>query len=353
MLHSKSVIAVPPGATIHEQLEMRGMTQREFAQRMGLTEKHISHLINGKVELTPDVALRLESVLGAPASFWNKLEALYQEQLARVKAENELEEDIAIAKKFPYSEMANLGWVAVAKKAEEKVVQLRSFFEVARLGILDDLRVPGIAYRRAGENEESNYALAAWAQKARLDARNIPTSAINIEKLCSEISQIRALTVETPEVFCPGLRNLLADCGVAIVFLPHINGSFLHGATFIDGNHIVVGLTVRGRDADRFWFSLFHELYHIIDGHIFFKPNVDLTEQELQANQFARDTLISKEDYEQFLKTDCTSKNAILRFAQETGIAPGIVVGRLQKENIIPYNWHNDLKIKYVISTQT
>ena len=155
MLHSKSVIAVPPGATIHEQLEIRGMTQREFSQRMGLTEKHVSRLINGKVELTADVALRLESVLGVPASFWNKLEALYREQLARVKAENELEEDIKIAKKFPYSEMAKLEWVTATRKIEEKVESLRSFFEVARLGILDDLRVPGIAYRKAGENAEN------------------------------------------------------------------------------------------------------------------------------------------------------------------------------------------------------
>lgn len=350
MLHSKNVIAVPPGATIHEQLEIRGMTQREFSQRMGLTEKHVSRLINGKVELTADVALRLESVLGVPASFWNKLEALYQEQLARVKAENELEEDIKIAKKFPYSEMAKLGWVTATRKIEEKVESLRSFFEVARLGILDDLRVPGIAYRKAGENAESNYALAAWAQKARLDARNIPTSAINIDKLSFAISQIRALTIETPEEFCPKLRSILADCGVAIVFLPHINGSFLHGATFTDGNHIVVGLTVRGRDADRFWFSLFHELYHIIGGHIFCNLNADPVEQEAQADEFARDTLISRKDYERFLRTDNKSKDAIIDFAREIGIAPGIVVGRLQKENIIPYNWHNDLKIKYAIS---
>ena len=350
MLHSKSVIAVPPGATIREQLEIRGMSQREFAQRMGLTEKHISRLINGKVELTPDVALRLESVLGAPASFWNNLEAIYREQIARVNTENELEKDIAIAQKFPYSEMAKLGWVTATRKIEERVENLRSFFEVARLGILDDLRVPGIAYRKAGENSESDYALAAWAQKARLDARNIPTSPINIEKLCSVISDIRALTTETPDVFCPELRRILGECGIAIVFLPHIGGSFLHGATFTDGNHIVVGLTVRGRDADRFWFSLFHELCHIIAGHILCNPNADPAKQEAQADQFARDTLISEEDYNRFLKSNCKNKAAIVRFAKEIGIAPGIVVGRLQKENIIPYNWHNDLKVHYVIS---
>lgn len=61
---------------------------------------------------------------------------------------------------------------------------------------------------------------------------------------------------------------MLAENGVALVFLPHLKGSFLQGATFIDGNKIVVGLTARGKDADKFWFSLFHELGHIILGHV-------------------------------------------------------------------------------------
>jgi len=91
MLHSRKTIAIPPGETIREQLADRGVNQKEFALRMALTEKHISQLINGKVELTHDVALRLESVLGIPARFWNGLETNYREDLARVDAENAME----------------------------------------------------------------------------------------------------------------------------------------------------------------------------------------------------------------------------------------------------------------------
>ena len=105
MLHSKNTIAIPPGATIREQLENRGMKQNEFALRMGLSEKHISRLINGQVELTQDVALRLESVLGVPASFWNNLEVVYREKITRVIAESELERDSELASAFPYSKM--------------------------------------------------------------------------------------------------------------------------------------------------------------------------------------------------------------------------------------------------------
>ena len=73
MVKSRSFIATPPGATIKEQLLDRGLSQKEFAVRMGMSEKHISKLINGEVQLTPDVAVRLEMVLGVPAKFWNKL----------------------------------------------------------------------------------------------------------------------------------------------------------------------------------------------------------------------------------------------------------------------------------------
>ena len=82
MVRSRNYIATPPGATIKEQLVDRGMSQKEFADRMGMSQKHISHLINGEVQLTPDMALRLEMVLGVPTQFWNNLEAVYREKLA-------------------------------------------------------------------------------------------------------------------------------------------------------------------------------------------------------------------------------------------------------------------------------
>ena len=66
MLRSKSIIATPPGTTIKEQLEDRGMTQKDFAARMGMSEKHISQLINGDVRLTPETAEKLEMVFGIP-----------------------------------------------------------------------------------------------------------------------------------------------------------------------------------------------------------------------------------------------------------------------------------------------
>ena len=87
MLESKSYIATPPGVTIQEQLDDRGMTQKKFAKRIDISEEYISKLIDGEVHLTPEMAEKLELVLGVPASFWNKLEAIYQEKLAKIRNE--------------------------------------------------------------------------------------------------------------------------------------------------------------------------------------------------------------------------------------------------------------------------
>lgn len=127
MEKSKTTIAIPPGATIKEQLEDRKMTQKEFAHRMDLSEKHVSKLINGEVQLTNDVALRLEFVLGIPARFWNNLESLYREKLAQVKAENQIESDIELLKDIPYKEIAKTVLCLTAETTKKRFLRLESF----------------------------------------------------------------------------------------------------------------------------------------------------------------------------------------------------------------------------------
>lgn len=349
MMKSRTYIATPPGATIKEQLVVRGMSQKEFASRMDMSEKHISKLINGEVILTPDVAMRLEMVLGLPAHFWNNLESIYREKLIKVQMENAMYEDVEIAKKFPYKEMEKNGWVAETSKATDKVIELRKYFEVVRLDKVKEPLIPGIACRRQAVTEKADYALLAWAQKAKLEARSITTKAIDLQKLEDYLPEIRRMTMQSPEEFCPQLCEMLADCGVALVFLPHIGGSFLHGATFYDKNKVVVGLTVRGKDADKFWFSLFHELAHIIYGHIN-NPEGTTDADEAAADSFAKDTLISEADFDSFTKNGVFDQLSMQVFAQQIGIDVGIVVGRLQKEGYVKYNRFNNLKTKYILS---
>lgn len=346
MNRSQTHIAIPPGETIKEQLSFRGMSQKEFAIRMGLTEKHVTNLLKGRVQLTSNVAMRLESVLGAPAIFWENLESLYREALIKVEEENQMKADAEMAKNLPYSDMVKYGWVPSSKNSCEKVGNLRKFFEVSRLQLIDDPAINHIACRRFSSSEKSDYALLAWAQKAKIEARNSETKAINISGLKKVVPQVRALNTLSPDDFCPKLTKLFSDNGVALIFLPHIKSSALHGASFYDGRKIVVGLTVRGKYADIFWFSLFHEIAHIIYGHIG-QANGTSDNDEKEADFFARETLIPSENLKLFVQNGVYNTDSLKLFAEQIGIDAGILVGRLQHDEIIKYSQFNDLKTKY------
>lgn len=353
MYTSRSFIATPPGATVKEQLENRGISQKEFAIRMGMSEKHISNLINGKVQLTPDVAENLEMVLGVPSNFWNKLEAIFREKLAKVKAENEIVCDAPLIKLFPVNDMVKLGWIQRRIALTQRIIEVRKFFEVATLEILvRETRLSRIACRRQSLTEKSTYALLAWAQKAKIDARSIEVSPINLATLKRKLPQIRALNTQNPEDFCSELKNILAGCGIALVFLPHITGSFLHGATFFAGKKIVIGLTVRGKDADKFWFSLFHELGHVLLGHLD-KADGLTDEDEKKADDFAKEVLIPSSVFNAFTAINDFSERAIQEFARTNHVLCGIVLGRLQKEELVPYSRFNHLKTKYCLISES
>jgi HTH-type transcriptional regulator/antitoxin HigA len=219
---------------------------------------------------------------------------------------------------------------------------------VVELSLLENNQITRIACRRLAVTEKSDFALLAWAQEAKLKARSIETSPIDIKELIRIIPNIRQMTVLKPKEFCPKIKGMLAECGIALVFLPHLKGSFLQGASFIDGNKIVVGLTARGKDADKFWFSLFHELAHIILGHIG-KADGTTNQDEKDADTWSRDTLIPEKMFDGFRDKNDFSAAGVCAFAKELGIAPGIVVGRLQNEGCVKHSILNNLKEHYEI----
>ena len=276
MIKSKTYIATPPGATVKEQLQNRKMSQKEFAIRMDMSEKHISKFINGEVILTKDMAIRLEMVLGLPASFWNNLEAIYREKLQLAKEENEMDDDIELVKNFPYSEMSRNGWVKQTKDMTKKVFELRKFFEVVKLSLVKNPLILSI-YRNLLVDKEINYTLLTWAQKAKIEARNIEIKQLDINRLKEITLDIKNMTKLNSDVSYPELISLLSSCGIALVLLPQSKELSFNGITFYDKDKIIIGLTVSEKDVDKFWPSLFQEIEHILIEYI---NNCELTKHK-------------------------------------------------------------------------
>lgn len=351
-LHSD--LAVPPGEFVLEVAGDLGMSQADLARRMGRPTQAINEIIKGEKMITPDTALQLEHVLAVPAHIWTGLEAEYQLVKARQHDAETVEQEVAMLDRFPYRHMAAFAWVAKTRDTIRRVQELRRFFGVASLHRLEGVKAYSPAFRQAVKSKSSPEALAAWLRAGELAARGIDTRPYDEKGIRANLAEIRSLSKHTPEEFLPVLKQTLAQCGVGFVLHPHLPKTYVNGATFwLASDKAVLMLSNRGSWADVFWFSLFHEIGHIVlhdRRHTFLEDTAadpQWKKQEREADEFARDTLIPPAQYARFVTRRNFTAAAIRVFAQDIGIAPGIVVGRLQHDKTLAPQQQSGLRVRY------
>lgn len=347
---------VRPGATLLETLESLHMSQTELAKRTSRPEKTISEIINGLTAITPETAIQFERALGVQASFWNNLEKNYQEQKARIDADKKLEEEVVLLTNFPYNIMAKLGWIKQTSDRKEQVKNLLSYFSVNSLNLINN--VMQINYRKHNGKNASQGAVATWLRKGEIDGINLQTKPFNEKELKQCLNNFKTLSKSKIQDFAPILISQLADCGVALVFTHDLPKTYVCGASrWLSPSKALVQLSMRGRFADIMWFTLYHELGHLLlhskkERFIDVASNLQTTnvdEIENQANNFSSESLIPSKQLDEFLRNNTViNRSSIVRFASQLDIHPGILVGRLQHEKVLDYNQENDLRAKYV-----
>lgn len=344
--------AVHPGEYLEEILETREIKQRDLAERMGIKETYLSHLLRGKKPVGPDTALKLERVLGVSSHIWNNMNAHYRLFEARMKEKEQLLQKEDWVREFPLNWLRRMGFISNTRKPEELVEAVLDFFAVSSPDTWENYYAKqAVAYRKSDKYTNNLKASAAWLRAAERCASNIETSTYNENVFKGNLKEIKKLTIQTPENFQSEMKTLCAEAGVALVFLPPPSKMPVYGATkWITPKKAMIVLSLRQKSEDQFWFSFFHEAAHIL---LHSKKNTFINSgempdsiQENEANQFAREILINPKAYNNFVSAykDSYYENNIQRFARQQGIAPGIIVGFLQHDKLMPYHFGQRLK---------
>jgi HTH-type transcriptional regulator/antitoxin HigA len=336
-----SDLPIPPGEYLAEVLEERGFSQKELADRMGRPAQAICEIIKGEKAITPETALQLERTLGVPAYIWTGLENDYRIIKARQSENVAIENEIPLLKEVPYSDLAGRGYVKKTPDKRRQVRECQAFYGVASLANLSQVNTYGAAYRYSKARRASPLALAAWIRCAEVEAAKRETPPFQKALLKIRLEEIRRLTLAPPEDSIERLRAALFASGVNFILLPHFAKTSAYGAVlWPDPKHPVLVLSIRGKWADIFWFSLFHELGHLLlhgNKEIIDEESGEADEKELEADRFASDRLIPALPYERFLARESFDTAAISFFAAKIGIHPGILIGRLQRDRKLPF----------------
>ena len=344
----------PPGETLKESIEALGMTQAELARRMGRPLKTINEIINGKAAIMSDTALQLERVLGIPASFWMNLERNYRLTSARLAEAERLVDEVDLAKLYPYRELAQNGYVRETRVRSEQVLELLAFFGV---NSLNAIQYPGYSLRVARQRQPSRESLAAWFRMGELQGQGIQVESYDAKRLMDLVPNLRGLTTSRDQGWSKQLQTLCASAGVAVVYVPHLPKTYVHGVTrWLSQFKALVQLSLRGCYADIFWFTFFHELGHILKHgkrETFIEgSHPAVNPREAEADEFAARVLIADDDYGRFVRARMFDEQAVLTFASAIRIHPGIVVGRLQRDDYLDHNRLNGLRAKLTFASE-
>lgn len=341
-----------PGETLVEKLEEIEMGAKELAIRTGKPEKTISAIISGKSSITPEIAILLEKVLRIPASFWIQRQANFNEAIARKSRIGAIKNALEWAKGFPYNEMAKLNWVKPTRKIEEKTENLFKFFGIASKTGWEDYFINTrlkLAFRISLKTTKVPEALSAWLRAGELQADKLGVEDYSEKKLKSSLLEIKNIMATQPVNFFTQLKNILTQTGVRLIFTPCLPKAPINGASRWHKDKPLVQVSCRHKKNDIFWFTLFHELGHLLlhgKKDIFLEDidyhNKDM-DKENEADVFARDWLLTEKQEKEILRNIPLNAEKIRLFAQKFNTHAGVIVGRLQHKKLVHYSIGREL----------
>ncbi|MCK5148928.1 HigA family addiction module antidote protein [bacterium] len=348
-------IPVHPGEHLKDTLKELDLSQTQLANRIGLSRKVVNSILNGKAPITPSTSILLERVLGMQAHIWNNLQQNYDLNMAYLSEQKRIKLESTLLNQYPIKQMKKFRWIVGDGTREDNIKDLYKFFGVASLANIE--KTLTVQFRRSLWGNTSKEAIYTWLCQGEKEAKVIEIESFDKDKLTGILPDLRQLTKKQPVMFQDEVVRLCANAGVAVVFVPDLPKTHINGATFWLDNHkkATILLSLRFKTNDHLWFSFFHEVGHILL-HTKKESFLDLDNNELdaddmekedQANQFAADLLIPPEAWDNFSKISLFTKINVIHFADEISIAPGIVVGRLQRERLLPFTHLNGLKERY------
>jgi HTH-type transcriptional regulator/antitoxin HigA len=346
----QSARAVAPGEIIELELDARGWSQRDLAEIMDRPPQAISEIIRGVKQITPETALELAQSFGTSPELWINLEASYRLQQVRQRRDRN-DSGIAIRSRLyailPIADMLRRGWLSAGQATEDLEQAVYSF-----LGGDPEQVVSAVSFRHSVDRGPEHGAQVAWVCRARQLARAQVTAPYDRERLAQALPDLQRLMLQPEDV--AGVPLWLKSFGIRFVVVPQLPKTYIDGALCNSEDAPIIALTLRYDRIDSFWFTLMHELAHLVLGHrTLHLDNWDnqeqqRDEQEVTANAKARSWLLDQSALNTWVvhTKPYFARRAIESFATTQRVHPGIVLGQLMFDGTVGYKHLRGLLVK-------
>lgn len=343
-----------PSESLKSIMKKRGITPSKMESCTGYDRDTVRKIILGEKAIDAQVAVKLSKCVGGEPAFWLRRQELFESALDRAAKNVDAKMASEWIKNFPHKNLDDEGWISKRSTRVDQMKEYLAFFGVTKPSEWHERysRVSGGAFRHSPSYDSKVGALSAWLRRAELESECFDCRSWDPSTLRDNLASIRTLAkAKAIGYILPRLQDLLATAGVALIPLKAPVGCRASGAArFVSPTKAMIVMSFRHRSDDHFWFTLFHEIGHLLL-HSKLKIYVDddysgLDEREREANVFAANILVPPDRYEEMLALG-TRFSEVIRFAVSIGVSPGIVVGQMQHHKVIGREKLNYLKNRY------
>jgi HTH-type transcriptional regulator/antitoxin HigA len=339
--------ATHPGSLIKDELDYRGIKQKDFALDIDINPTMLNEIINGKRPVTPQIALLLEKTLAIKADYWLRFQSQYELDTERIKERSkrklQLIEHWNIIK-----ELVPVKWfrkLDIFNNDLEKDIQLvKAIYAVDNIkGLADKLgELKALEYyRKSDKLKVDKVNLLGWSKLASWQCKDIQIADYNRENLPTLKQEIKEIVFQNRNTQ-QNLISLLNQFGIKLIFQSNFEKTPIDGISFISDSKPAIALTLRHKRIDNLAFTLMHEIAHI-DLHLFGGKQTEFinfdykvvhrSDIEKQADIYAQQTLISEEEWKDFINNYSPHDDEdIIRFSEKYKINPYITFGRISHE---------------------
>lgn len=356
-------ILIHPWISLKDILEWENMTQSDLSLRTEISEKHISNIIKGKANITPETALKFHKVFWVSAEFWNNMQKSYEEDKARLEEKElmafkiEEEKEILSEIKDGYKDLAENSFVDkvsfVWQKNKEIILNnLYNFLRVSSLKNILNIFKINLMYKKTNTLKLNKYNLACWLRWWEVKIEKLEVWEYSKIKLKETLVELKKMT-KNDVVDISKIQKLLAGAWVYFSFVAWFKNVPVFWITRRYMWKPFVQVSDKWKKADWFWFALFHELAHVQlhlhkkddilinaneEDEIFINITDDEDIKEQEANKWASDYFINKKEYEVFLNSSNITVEKLIKFSEQNWVWSNIVAWRLWFDHDI-YWW--------------
>ena len=334
------------GSMLRDYLEYYKMSQSEFADRLGITQKHMNEIINGKTKISPELMVLISLLTDIDVNlimYTEKKKETYEMLMDKYKTEKEINK---MLNSYYIKEMSKRKWITL--KYQESFVQnyldLTEYLGVKDINSINNYLNKRFLFKKAS-NDTNNLKIYLWIRHCDKETKGIEIGKYDSSELSDLLRELKEERIK--EFNKESLIKLFHKYGIILYIDDALPGTKVRGCIKVAIDTPVIYMTTYLKEKSSFYYTLYHELMHLKSDYNKLKSKTIVDEDDLEdnTNKKALNEMIDEKTYNYILEHYYAREE----IAKENKIPLSFLYSRLAMEGKIKYNSKEYLKNKEII----